>query len=102
MTGVQTCALPIWTGARLALGAIQAVIRGFGIDDAGTARAGRSLRASMHGFCRLENLAIMGRGDHDADFDFLVEMLVDGITQAGSAAHRPGRLAGRPDPQEIG
>jgi hypothetical protein len=33
----------------------------------------------------------MGRGDHDADFDFLVEMLVDGITQAGSAAHRPGR-----------
>jgi AcrR family transcriptional regulator len=79
------------TGARLALGAIQAVIRGFGIDDAGTVRAGRSLRASMDGFCRLENLAIMGRGDHDADFDFLVEMLVDGITQAGSAAHRPGR-----------
>jgi len=73
-------------GARLALGAIQAVIRGFGIDDAASVRAGRSLRASMDGFCRLQNLDLMGRGDHDADFDFLVELLVDGITQAGSAS----------------
>jgi AcrR family transcriptional regulator len=70
-------------GARLALGAIQAVIRGFGIDDDNAVRAGRSLRASMDGFCRLENLEVMGRGDHDADFDFLVKLLVDGITQAG-------------------
>jgi|TARA_B100001105_G_scaffold213214_1_gene178183 AcrR family transcriptional regulator len=76
-------------GARLALGAIQAVIRGFGIDDAGTVRAGRSLRASMDGFCRLQNLDVMGRGDHDADFDFLVELLVDGITQAGSVSPAP-------------
>jgi hypothetical protein len=37
----------------------------------------------MDGFCRLENLDAMGRGDHDADFAFLVELLVDGITQAG-------------------
>jgi len=70
-------------GARLALGAIQAVIRGFGIDDDNAVRAGRSLRASMDGFCRLENLEVMGRGDHDTDFDFLVKLLVDGITQAG-------------------
>ena len=70
-------------GARLALSAVQAVIRGFGIDDDGAVRAGRSLRASMDGFCRLENLDAMGRGDHDADFAFLVELLVDGITQAG-------------------
>jgi len=78
-------------GARLALGAIQAVIRGFGIEDDNAVRAGRSLRASMDGFCRLENLEVMGRGDHDADFDFLVKLLVDGITQPGRA-----------DPQEIG
>jgi len=70
-------------GARLALGAIQAVIRGFGLDDAAAVQAGRSLRAAMDGFTRLENLDSMGRGDHDADFAFLVDLLVDGIHQAG-------------------
>ena len=73
-------------GARLALGTIQAVIRGFGLGEAGAVQAGRSLRASMDGFCRLENLEAMGRGDHDADFAFLVELLIDGIRQAGGAA----------------
>jgi hypothetical protein len=84
-------------GARLALGAVQAVIRGFGIDDDNSVRAGRSLRASLDGFCRLENLDAMGRGDHDADFDFLVELLVDGITQAGRA-HVGSGPKGSPEP----
>jgi len=71
-------------GARLSLGAIQAVIRGFGLDEDRTVQAGRSLRSAMDGFSRLENADNMGRGDHDADFDFLVELLVDGIRQAGA------------------
>lgn len=66
-------------GARLALGAIQAVIRGFGLADAEAVKAGRSLRAAMDGFTRLENLDAIGRGDHDAEFEFLVDLLVDGI-----------------------
>ena len=72
-------------GARLALGAVQAVIRGFGIDDEQSVLAGRSLRSAMDGFTRLENLDNMGRGDHDADFAFLVELLIDGIQQAGAS-----------------
>lgn len=72
-------------GARLALGAIQAVIRGFGVDEHRAVQAGRSLRAAMDGFTRLENLDNMGRGDHDVDFAFLVELLVDGIAHAGTA-----------------
>ncbi len=72
-------------GARLSLGAIQAVIRGFGLDDDRAVLAGRSLRSAMDGFCRLANADNMGRGDHDADFAFLVDLLVDGIQQAGSA-----------------
>lgn len=71
-------------GARLALGAIQAVIRGFGVDEASAVQAGRSLRSAMDGFTRLENAANMGRGDHDADFAFLVDLLIDGISQAGT------------------
>ncbi len=71
-------------GARLALGAIQAVIRGFGIDDDHAVLAGRSLRSAMDGFSRLENADNMGRGDHDADFAFLVDLLIDGISQAGT------------------
>jgi AcrR family transcriptional regulator len=71
-------------GARLALGAIQAVIRGFGVDEASAVQAGRSLRSAMDGFTRLENADNMGRGDHDADFAFLVDLLIDGISQAGT------------------
>jgi AcrR family transcriptional regulator len=71
-------------GARLALGAIQAVIRGFGVDEASAVQAGRSLRAAMDGFTRLETADNMGRGDHDADFAFLVDLLIDGISQAGT------------------
>ncbi len=81
------------TGARLALGAVQAVIRGFGVDERRAVQAGRSLRAAMDGFTRLENLDNMGRGDHDADFAFLVELLIDGIQEAGST-NRPGAAAG--------
>ncbi len=71
-------------GARLALGAIQAVIRGFGVDKASAVQAGRSLRSAMDGFTRLENADNLGRGDHDADFAFLVDLLIDGISQAGT------------------
>ncbi len=71
-------------GARLALGAIQAVIRGFGVDEASAVQAGRSLRSAMDGFTRLENADNLGRGDHDADFAFLVDLLIDGISQAGT------------------
>ena len=39
----------------------------------------------MDGFTRLENLDNMGRGDHDADFAFLVELLIAGIQQAGAS-----------------
>ena len=47
-------------------------------------QAGRSLRSAMDGFTRLENADNLGRGDHDADFAFLVDLLIDGISQAGS------------------
>ncbi|MBH99903.1 MAG: TetR family transcriptional regulator [Acidimicrobiaceae bacterium] len=72
-------------GARLALGAIRAIIRGFGLDEDRAVQAGRSLRSAMDGFSRLENAGSMGRGDHDADFNFLVELLIDGIDQNGTA-----------------
>ena len=79
-------------GARLALGAVQAVIRGFGLDEDRAVQAGRSLRSAMDGFSRLENADSMGRGDHDADFTFLVELLIDGIQQTGTA---PGDAIGK-------
>ena len=58
------------------------MIRGFGLADAEAVKAGRSLRAAMDGFTRLENLDAIGRGDHDAEFEFLVDPLVDGIRSA--------------------
>ena len=76
-------------GARLALGAVQAVIRGFGVDAASAVQAGRSLRSAMDGFSRLENADNMGRGDHDADFAFLVNLLINGISQTGTQPPDP-------------
>jgi AcrR family transcriptional regulator len=68
---------------------VQAVIRGFGIDETSAIQAGRSLRSALDGFSRLENADNMGRGDHDADFAFLVELLIDGISQAGTQPPGP-------------
>jgi len=65
------------------------VIRGFGIDETSAIQAGRSLRSALDGFSRLENADNMGRGDHDADFAFLVELLIDGISQAGTQPPGP-------------
>jgi|TARA_B110000438_G_scaffold250956_1_gene255096 AcrR family transcriptional regulator len=74
------------TGARLALGAVKAVIRGFGLDNDRAVLAGRSLRSAMDGFSRLENANNMGGGDHDAAFAFLVDLLIEGICQAAATS----------------
>lgn len=63
-------------------GAIQTMDRvleayGLGGDDA--TAAGRTLRAALHGFATLEAADALGRGGHDASFDYLVDLFVEGV-----------------------
>jgi len=64
---------------RAALDTMDALLAGFGLNGNDAVKAGRSLRASLHGFVTLEALDNLGRGSHDESFEFLVNLLIDGI-----------------------
>ncbi|MDW3217779.1 MAG: WHG domain-containing protein [Acidimicrobiales bacterium] len=64
------------------LGAIETmdrVLAVYGLSGADATAAGRSLRAALHGFSTLEAADSLGRGRHDASFDYLVALFVEGI-----------------------
>ena len=54
------------------IGAVEtmdAILAHYGLTDHDARRAGRALRASLHGFVTLQAADALGRGDHDASFD---------------------------------
>lgn len=64
------------------IGAVEtmdAILAHYGLTDHDARRAGRALRASLHGFVTLQAADALGRGDHDASFDALVELFLDGL-----------------------
>ena len=67
---------------RAALDAMDSLLAGYGLEGVNAVKVGRSLRASMHGFVTLEALNNLGRGSHDESFEFLVELLIDGVRAA--------------------
>jgi len=67
------------TAGRAALDTMDGLLAGYGLDGGDAVKAGRSLRASLHGFVALEALDNLGRGSHDESFTFLIDLLIDGI-----------------------
>ncbi|MEM9467504.1 MAG: TetR-like C-terminal domain-containing protein [Actinomycetota bacterium] len=66
------------------IGAVEtmdAILAHYGLDARDARRAGRALRASLHGFATLQSADALGRGDHDASFDALVDLFLDGLRQ---------------------
>ena len=64
------------------IGAVEtmdAILAHYGLTDRDARRAGRALRASVHGFVTLEAADALGRGDHDASFDAAVALFLDGL-----------------------
>lgn len=64
------------------IGAVEtmdAILAHYGLTDRDARRAGRALRASLHGFVTLQAADALGRGDHDASFEALVELFLDGL-----------------------
>lgn len=64
------------------IGAVEtmdAILAHYGLEDRDARRAGRALRASIHGFVTLQAADALGRGDHDAGFDTLVGLFLDGL-----------------------
>jgi AcrR family transcriptional regulator len=80
---------PVARGDKRAVGrgaieTMDRVLSAYGLGGAEATAAGRALRAALHGFATLEAADALGRGSHDASFDYLVDLLVDGI-RAGAA-----------------
>ena len=76
------------------IGAIETmdrVLAAYGLSGAEATAAGRSLRAALHGFSTLEAADSLGRGRHDASFDYLVALFVDGLRAGSSTAAAPLR-----------
>lgn len=48
--------------------------------------AGRSLRASLHGFVTLRAADALGRGDHEASFDAMLDLFLDGLHNRAAVA----------------
>jgi len=69
---------------RGAIETMDAVLAGYGLTGADATAAGRSLRAAVHGFVTLESADALGRGDHDTSFEFLVDLLLDGVRAAAA------------------
>lgn len=67
------------TAGRAALDTMDSLLSGYGLSRGDAVKAGRSLRASLHGFVTLEALDNLGRGSHDESFAFLIDLLIDGI-----------------------
>ena len=67
---------------RAGIGAVEtmdAILAHYGLDPRETHRIGRSLRASLHGFVTLQAADALGRGDHEASFDALINLFLDGL-----------------------
>ena len=58
---------------------MDAILAHYGLTDHDARRAGRALRASLHGFVTLQAAAALGRGAHAARFAALVELFLDGL-----------------------
>ncbi len=65
-------------GART-IRATAAVIQSYGLSKTDAARAGRSLRAALHGFSTLETANGIGSTGLDESFTYLVDLLLDGL-----------------------
>lgn len=67
---------------RAGIGAVETmdtILAHYGLDTREAHRVGRSLRASLHGFVSLQAADALGRGDHDASFEALVDLFLDGL-----------------------
>ena len=51
----------------------------YGLEARSARRVGRALRASLHGFVTLQAADALGRGDHSASFDAMVDLFLDGL-----------------------
>jgi AcrR family transcriptional regulator len=58
---------------------MDAILAHYGLEPREARRVGRSLRASLHGFVTLQAADSLGRGDHDASFDALIDLFLDGL-----------------------
>ncbi|MFT5202910.1 MAG: AcrR family transcriptional regulator [Candidatus Aldehydirespiratoraceae bacterium] len=72
------------SAGRSAIDTMDRVLSAYGLTGADATAAGRTLRASLHGFSTLEAADALGRGRHDESFDYLVELFLQGIR-----AHTP-------------
>lgn len=64
---------------RSAIETMDRVLAGFGLSSSEARSAGRTLRAALHGFSTLEAADALGRGRHDASFEYLISLFVQGI-----------------------
>jgi AcrR family transcriptional regulator len=64
---------------RGAIETMDRVLGSFGLSGADATAAGRTLRASLHGFSTLEAADALGRGRHDTSFDYLVHHFLRGV-----------------------
>jgi len=64
---------------RGAIETMDRVLASFGLSGADATAAGRTLRAALHGFSTLEAADALGRGRHDASFDYLIDLFLEGI-----------------------
>ena len=62
-----------------AVATMDAILAHYGLDTREAHRVGRSLRASLHGFVSLQAADALGRGDHDASFEALIDLFLDGL-----------------------
>jgi AcrR family transcriptional regulator len=67
------------SAGRSAIDTMDRVLSGYGLTGANATAAGRTLRASLHGFSTLEAADALGRGRHDQSFDYLVNLFLQGI-----------------------
>jgi len=86
------------TAGRAALDTMDSLLSGYGLSGGDAVKAGRSLRASLHGFVTLEALDNLGRGSRDESFAFLIDLLIDGIR----ATPRPPTRFCEPQEAETG
>ena len=72
------------SAGRGAIETMDRVLAGFGLSGADATAAGRTLRASLHGFSTLEAADSLGRGRHDESFGYLIDMFLRGISAEAS------------------
>jgi AcrR family transcriptional regulator len=80
-----------WSGIRRGAEAADQVVAeavtAAGVDPRHRTDAARALRAGVYGFVALELVGDFGRGESiDASFDYLVDLLVDGVIQSRDRA----------------